>query len=144
MEVIELGDRKIALDPKNLEFDEHSINEFLKKFAGKYNDYNNAFADAQYVCGQIDDMIEKVSAAKAVQFKMEGGSDKLVENRVDSDPEVIALMEKKRICDRKKSLISGYLKSLDRAHDDCSTLAVNVRREIEKIFHPLSRASNPE
>jgi hypothetical protein len=136
VELIELGNRKVTLDPKNFLFDEYTLNEFFRTFAAKYNEFNSCYGDAQFLCAQMDDLYNKTVDEKFYNFKNnDGGSDKFVEARVNADPEVVALLEKKRIIEHKKNAIYGYLRSLDKCHDDAIQLSYNVRKELDKIFH---------
>jgi len=132
---VKIGDTEVVLEEKHLVVDEVSLNEFLKKFASTYNYYNTMWAKAQYLNHCAEDSFD-VKYGERFQFykENEGGSDKLVEAKVKSHPDVINARAKARQAKYAMQLLNSYLRAMDKAHEDALNLGYNIRKEIDKIF----------
>lgn len=132
---VKIGDEEVVLDEKNLEVDESNLNEFLKNFASIYNYFNNKWAKAQYLHYCAEDNLD-VKYGERFQFykENEGGSDKLVEAKVKSHPDVVAARSLARQSKYAMQLLYTYLRSLDKAQENALNLGYNIRKEMDKIF----------
>lgn len=134
MAKINLGSSEVDLDPEIFKFNETNINSFLEKFAALYNYYADKHADAQFLHRKYQDLYEAKYGEKFKFFKDMGASDKMVEARCKSDPEVLEASEKVHAAKHKVDLIYGFLRSMDHAHEDAKQLCYNLRKEMDKLF----------
>ena len=132
--LIKLGNNEINLDQGLLKFDEHTINKFLQNFASNYNTYCEAHSDAQFIHSRFEDTYDALYSGKFRQYREESSSDKVAEMKTKSDTEVQEALENVRVAKRNVNLIYGYLRSMDRAHDDAITTCHNMRKELDKLF----------
>ena len=132
---VKIGDEEVVLEEKHLLVDEVSLNEFLKKFASTYNYYNTMWAKAQYLYYCTEDSAD-VKYGERFQFykENEGGSDKLVEAKVKSHPDVINARAKTRQAKYAMQLLYTYLRAMDKAHENALNLGYNIRKEMDKLF----------
>lgn len=131
---VKLGSEEIFLDPDILTFNEATLNQFLTKYASLYNYFMEKHAEAQYVNSRYQDKYDAVSAEKFTTFKDIGGSDKFCEAKVASDAQVQTALEMVRTSKHTVNLLWGYLRAMDRAHEDAINLGYNIRKELSSIF----------
>jgi len=131
---IKVGAQEVDLDPELLKFSEASINQFLEKFAAHYNYYTEKHADAQFLHRKYEDLYDAKYGEKFKLFKDAGGSDKLCECRCKADPEVLEASESVRIARRNVDLLWGFLRAMDRAHEDAMQMCYNIRKEMDKLW----------
>jgi hypothetical protein len=134
MAIVKLGKEEIDLNPKYLEFTQDTINEFLSQFAARYNYYCEKYADAQYIHSKYEDRYDVTYGHKFKSFKeSDGGSDKLADAATRSDSDVAEAAERVIAARHAKDLIWGYLRSMDRAHEDAMQTCYNMRKEMDKM-----------
>jgi len=131
---ITIDDEDIDLESDLLEVDEASINDKLRRFAKTYSRYNQIYAKAQFLLASAEDELESVEGAKFDIYKSNGGSDKLIDAKVSADEQVIVAKSKVREAKYKSQMVFGFLRSLDKSHEDLINLGYNVRKEMDKIF----------
>lgn len=134
MSSIKLGNKEITLDESLLKFDDHNINKFLQDFASNYNLYSEVHSDAQFIHSKYEDRYDAVYADKFRQHREDSSSDKMAEMKTKSDPDVQEALENVRIAKRNVNLIWGFLRSMDRSHEDAMQFCYNMRKEMDKIF----------
>jgi hypothetical protein len=132
---VNVGHEEVELDPKVMDFTEATLNEYLMKDAGVYSYYHAKMVDAQYLAQKYEDTFESLYSSKFREFKEQGATDKLAEAMAKSDAEVVAAKEKVRISKRTKDHLWGFLKSLDKAHENALNLGYNVRKEMQVLKH---------
>lgn len=133
MTKLKLGEEEIELDPKHLEFNEITLNDFLKKSHAWYAYYTEKCQLAQRIHTFCEDKYEEVFARKFKECKDNGGSDKYCENAARCDPEVVKALERTRISKYNLTMLNGYLRSLDKAMDNAINLGYNIRKELDKL-----------
>lgn len=134
MTKIKLADKEIELNPEFLKFDEHTINAFLQNFAGNYNSYYEFHTDAQYVHSKYEDRYDAIYAEKFKEYREDSSSDKMAEMKTKADADVQEALDKVRLAKRNVNLIWGYLRSMDRSHEDAMQFCYNLRKEMDKLF----------
>ncbi len=132
---IKIGDIEVVLEEKHLLVDEVNLNEFLKRFSSIYNYYSTMWAKSQYLHNLAEDNFD-VKYGERFQFykENEGGSDKLVEAKVKSHPDVIQARAISRQAKYAMQLLHTYLRALDKANTNALNLGYNIRKEMDKIF----------
>lgn len=139
MRKIKIGEEEVSLDSANLEFSEANLNEFLCKLPALYAYYSAKWAEAQhhnYVC---EDVQEAVFAQKFELYKNQGGSDKLADARATADPQVSDARRAARKAKLYMQEIYGYLRALDKAHENALNLGYNIRKEMDKLHPGIKR-----
>lgn len=132
---LKVGAEEIELDPSIMTFTEHTLNEFLMKDAGNYSYYHQKMVDAQYIASKYEDAYDNLYYKKFCEFKETGMAVATAEATAKCDPEVMEAQEKARITKRVKDHLYGFLKSLDKAHENVLNLAYNVRKELKVLEH---------
>lgn len=140
--VIKLAGKEISLDPALLRFDEHTLNDYLQKFAANYNTYYEHHADAQYVHSKYEDKYDAVYADKFRVYREESSSDKMAEMKTKADNDVQESLEMVRVAKRNVNLLWGFLRSMDRSHEDAMQFCYNMRKEMDKIFNSYVKKSD--
>jgi hypothetical protein len=138
MLTVKIAGKDIELNEDLLKFDEHSINEFLQKFAAKYNEYYAYHSDAQFILSKYEDKYDATYAEKFKMYREESSSDKMAEMKTKSDPSVQEALENVRVSKRNVNMLWGYLRSMDRAFDFSKEYSYNLRKEMDKIFKGIS------
>lgn len=127
---VNIGQEEVDLDPKVMEFNENTLNDFLMKDAGIYSYYHQKMVDAQYLVQKYEDLHDATYAKKFQENKESGATDKLAEAMAKCNPEVMEAKDKARVAKRIKDQLYGFLKSLDKAHDNALNLGYNIRKEM--------------
>lgn len=134
-ETFKLGEKEVTLDENLLKFDEATLNDFFKTFASYYNEYQSHYSDAQYYFSALEDKYDSLWAEKFAKHKeTSGGSDKLVEAKVDCDEEIVNSLRQVRSYKNKVNKLHGFLRSMDRAHEQAVQLSFNMRKELDKLY----------
>jgi len=131
---INVGNEEVDLDAGVMNFTEATLNDYLQKDASTYSYYHQKWVDAQYLATKFEDKYEAAYSAKFREFKEQGATDKLAEAMAKSDAEVVELKDKARITKRTKDHLWGFLKSLDKAHENALNLGYNVRKEVGILY----------
>jgi hypothetical protein len=139
MRKIQLGDEEVSLDPANLQFSEANLNEFLCKLPALYAYYSAKWAEAQHLNYCCEDAVEAIFAQKFELYKNQGGSDKLADARASADKEVSDARRAARKTKLFMQEIYGYLRSLDKAHENALNLGYNIRKEMDKLHPGIKR-----
>lgn len=137
MTVIKIGKEEVHLNPDLLKFDEHTVNDFLKVFSANFSRYQMYHADAQYIHSKLEDKYDTLLSEKFCEYKELGGSDKLSEMKAKKDPLVQEALENVRIAKRNVNLLYGYLKTMEKAHEDVITTCHNLRKELSTMFNQV-------
>jgi len=132
---VTIGKEEVDLDPKVMDFTEATLNEYFIKEAAVYSYYHQKMVDAQYFASKYEDAYEAAFAKKFQECKEAGATDKLAEAMAKNDPDVIEAKDKARLSKRTKDQLWGFLKSLDKAHENALNLGYNVRKEMQVLQH---------
>jgi len=134
MTKIKLGKDEIFLDPELLKFDEHKLNLFLQNFASNYKNFHEYHANAQYIHSMYEDKYEALYSEKFKMYRENVSSDKMADVYCKCDNDLKEALEFVRIYKRNVNLVWGYLRAMDRAHDDAIQFSYNLRKELDKLF----------
>ena len=139
--VLKLAGKEITLRSALLNFDEHTINDFLRKEAGNYASYSAYHADAQYVHSKYEDRYDALYAEKFKLYREESSSDKMAEMKTKSDTDIQEAIEMVRLAKHNANIIYGFIRSMDRAHDNAREFCYNLRKELDKIYGSTVKSS---
>ena len=80
--------------------------------------------------------------AKFAKLKEEGGSDKLVEAKVKSDPDVVEARSHCAVARHKVRILQQHLRAWDKNHDNSQSRGHMIRKELDKLHQELLRPNN--
>lgn len=143
MKTIKIGNEEVSLDTSLLKFTESTINKFLELYAEKYDYFLTKHAKAQYIHARSEDRYDALYAERFKTFKEEGGSDKLCESKTICDADVQSALATMRLAKHNVNILWGFLRAMDRAHEDAMQTCYNLRKELDKLY-PYRRNSNNE
>ena len=133
--IVKIGKEEVNLDDAVLKFSPETINDFLATYAALHRYYHDKYADASYIASKYKDSYNNTYNMKLQDYKVSKGcSDKLAEAVAKSDSEVITAQEKMRAAEYVKTLVWGFLRSMDYAHEDAKEMCYNLRKELDKIY----------
>lgn len=137
-----INGRTITLDSTRFVFNEANLNQFIEREAVWYDHFGNVLAVAEEELAEAECVYESTYAGKFAYTKEQGGSDKLVEATVKSDPEVMVL--KKNVVKAKKNvkLLQQHLRSWDKCHDNAQSRGYMLRKEIDKLGGDIYHSKN--
>ena len=143
-----LNGRTVTLDSTRFVFNESNLNKFIEIEAVWYDHFGNILAVAEEELSEAECNYESTYASKFSTIKENGGSDKLVEATVKSDPVVMNL--KRVVVKAKKNvkLLQQHLRSWDKCHDNAQSRGYMLRKEIDKlggeIYNQKNNYSSPD
>jgi len=140
---IKLNQEEIELKSEYLQFDESTLNEYLKKSAGYHGYYGEKFALAQAVYSLYDDKCSELYELKFKEAKETGASDKLANSIASTSDDVKEARSKVRMAKYHMNLLYQYLKSLDRANSNAQNVGYNLRKEMDKLGVSIKGFDSP-
>lgn len=133
LKVINLGGKEVKLDPKNLEFNEHTLSEYMEKEAGWYDYFGAKLADAEYLMQRAELEYDVIYSERFKENKDKGCSDKLAEANAKADPDVEEARLAAHAAKHKVKLLQGHLRAWDRAHENAQSRGHFLRKEMDKL-----------
>jgi hypothetical protein len=131
-ETVQIGQEEVVINPKDLEFNEANLNEYMEKEGALYNYYSQKLADAQAQLQLAKINHDKISAEKFRHYK-QGISDKTAEAHTKSDAEVLVAAKQVVAASRIADKLKGYLRAWDKNHDNAQALGHMIRKEMDKL-----------
>lgn len=131
---VTLNNEQIHLDPKKMEFNEVTLNEYLEREALWYDYYGQKLAEAEYLAQRYELDYEVLFAQKFKEFKEgEGGSDKLTECKVVACSDVENAHKEVIAAKAKVKHLQQHLRAWDKSHDNAQSRGHMLRREMDKL-----------
>jgi hypothetical protein len=128
-----VNNKEIKLDPKNMEFTDGNISEFMQKEYGWVDYFGKQLELAQKarLLAEID--AEEVYSRKYVEAKDNGGTEQYAKAKATADPEVV--MAKKNVVEKKEieGYIKAHLKAWDKNHENVQNRGHSLRKELDKL-----------
>jgi hypothetical protein len=118
-ERIVAGGIEVFIDSKLLDFNESNLNAYLQKEGPQC-------AYLQAKLAEFESMYDKKYNLLFIEYKDEGGTEKYVEARCKSHPDLAELT----LAIKK---LKGHLKAWDMNHSNAQSFGHNIRREMEKL-----------
>lgn len=131
--IITLNGQEIVLDSKKLEFDESNLSQYLEHEAASYDYYGKILADLEYVVRRREIDYETKFAELFVLYKEQGGSDKLVEAKIEAHPDIVELKKSVAVDKRKQRLVQNFIRAYDKSHDNAQSRGHMLRKEMDKL-----------
>ena len=139
MREIFVGQEKVVIDHDILKFGEANLNEFLQKI-GTYNAYfAEKQADSVWILGLYEQKHEEIYSRRFRELKGTGKSvsNELAEAAAKTDTDVIEAHHKMLAARLNKDLLTGFLKSIDKAFQAAMNYGYNRRKEMDKLNHDI-------
>ncbi len=133
VQVVKLADKEVKLDPKNLEFNEHTLSEYMEKEAGWYDYFGSKLADAEYLMQRAELDYDVTYSERFKENKENGCSDKLAEANAKADSDVEEAKKVFLAAKHKVRLLQQHLRAWDRAHENAQSRGHFLRKEMDKL-----------
>jgi hypothetical protein len=125
--------KEIKLDPKNMEFTDGSISDFMQKEYGWIDYFGKQLELAQKarLLAEIEE--EEIFSKKYVEAKDNGGTEQYAKAKANSDTEVV--QAKKNVVEKKEieGFLKAHLKAWDKNHDNVQNRGHSLRKELDKL-----------
>lgn len=128
-----VGSDVVKLDPTNMEFNETNLTTYLQKEGGYYNNFGAHLATAEFILQRREADYDALYGEKFKTYKDEGGSDKFVEARTDSDTDIVEAKAKIVNARYKVRLLQQHLRAWDKNHENAQSLGHYLRKEMDKL-----------
>lgn len=119
MNKINVNGKEVVLDLDALAFDEVNLSEWLNKAGASYAYYSSMLAIAE-------NEYEVKFNAKFIEYKDQGGTDKLAESRAKVDEDVAQAR-------LNYKLLQQYVRAWDKAHSAAQSRSYYLRQEMNKL-----------
>lgn len=128
-----VNNKEIKLDPRNMEFTDGNISEFMQNEYSWVDYFGKQLELAQKarLLAEID--AEEVYSRKYVEAKDNGGTEQYAKAKATSNPEVV--MAKKNVVEKKEieGYIKAHLKAWDKNHENVQNRGHSLRKELDKL-----------
>lgn len=131
--IVIINNKEIKLDPKNMEFADNNINEYMQMEYGWIDYFGKQLELAQKARLMAEIEAEEVFSKKYVEAKDSGGTEQYAKAKANSDPEVVAA--KKNVVEKKEieGFIKAHLRAWDKNHDNVQNRGHSLRKELDKL-----------
>jgi hypothetical protein len=130
---IKLGEKTVLLDPKNLEFSEHSLSDYMEHESGWVDYYGAMLSDAEYLQARAELAYDVLYSERFKEHKENGCSDKLAECSAKADHDVEEAKKVFLAAKHKVRLLQQHLRAWDRAHENAQSRGHFLRKEMDKL-----------
>lgn len=124
---------EVEINPENLRFDENTLNVYIQRESGFYDNYGASLALAERHLQNKEVAHEKLYCERFVEAKELGSSDKLAEAKAKADVDVNllreAIVEARYVVNRLKN----HLKAWDKSHDNAQSMGHMLRKQMDKL-----------
>lgn len=123
----------VEIDPLHLSFSESTLNDYIQKESGYYDNFGAYLALAEHNLQEKELQHEKLFADRFVEAKENGASDKLAEAKAKADNDVVAckelIIDARYVVNRLKQ----HLRAWDKNHDNAQSLGHMLRKTMDKL-----------
>lgn len=141
-QIVNIGQEVVVIDPSKLVFNEASLSNFVETEAVWYDYFGRKLADAELLLQSSEMQYESAYASKFIQFKEDGGSDKLVESLVKADADMNKLRENIISAKYKVKTLQQHLRAWDKSHENSQSLGFRLNKEMDKLNNSIYKKSN--
>lgn len=137
---ININGEEVDLNEANLKFDETTLSNYLQSEGSFYNHFGGKLAIAEFLQQKAELEVETLEGTKFRDYKeTDGGSDKLTDAKVASDPDVVIAKEKALQAKLVSKLVLQHLKAWDKNHENAQSLGHTLRKEMDKLNSEIFR-----
>jgi len=130
---VTVNGKEIKLDPKNMEFADNNINEYMQKEYGWIDYFGKQLELAQKARMIAEIEAEEVYSKKYVEAKDNGGTEQYAKAKANADEEVVRA--KKNVVEKKEieGFLKAHLRAWDKNHDNVQNRGHSLRKELDKL-----------
>lgn len=132
-ETLTFAGHTVEIDPEFLRFDETTLNQYIQKEAGYYDNFGAYLSLAEKNLQNKEVLHEKLASERFVEAKEAGGSDKLAEAKAKADPDVVVLKEEMVEARYVVNRLKQHLRAWDKNHDNAQSLGHMQRKIMDKL-----------
>lgn len=131
--IIVVNEKEIKLDPKNMEFADDNINEYMQKEYGWIDYFGKQLEIAQKARLIAEIEAEEIFSKKYVEAKDSGGTEQYAKAKANADPEVV--LAKKNVVEKRETegFLKAHLRAWDKNHDNVQNRGHSLRKELDKL-----------
>lgn len=130
---VKVNDQDIKLDPKNMHFNDNTLNDYMEKEYGWIDYFGKQleFAQKERLIAEVD--AEAIFSKKYIEAKDEGGTEQYAKAKANADDEVVAA--KKKVIEKKEieGFLKAHLRAWDKNHDNAQNRGHSLRKELDKL-----------
>ena len=130
---VKVGGKEIKLDPKNMEFSDNNISEFMQREYGWIDYFGKQLelAQKERLIAEIE--AEEIYSKKYVEAKDNGGTEQYAKAKATADPEVVTA--KKLVVEKKEAegFLKAHLRAWDKNHENVQNRGHSLRKELDKL-----------
>lgn len=142
MEEVTVYGHEVKMDSQQLLIDDIDVTEILRTSAATYAGYAARHAEAIMEKKLAEEEARALEAAKFVEFREAGGTEKTSEMKARSCQEVVEARRRTVEAECNANKIGGWLQSLRERHDNCLNLGYNIRSEMKMIGQDTIRGED--
>jgi len=139
---VAVNGKEINLDPKNMEFCDNTLNEYMEKEYGWIDYFGKQleYAQKERLDAEID--AEAIFSEKYIEAKDNGGTEQYAKAKANADSDVIAAKKKVVELNEAVGQIKAHLKAWDRNHDNAQNRGYTLRKEMDKLNKDVYKLSD--
>lgn len=139
---VNVNGKEIILDPKNMEFSDNTLNDYMEKEYGWIDYFGKQleYAQKERLNAEID--AEAIFSEKYIEAKDNGGTEQYAKAKANADSDVIAAKKKVVELNEIVGQIKAHLKAWDRNHDNAQNRGYTLRKEIDKLNKDVYKMSD--
>ena len=128
-----VNNKEIKLDPKNMEFTDNNISEYMQKEYGWIDYFGKQLELAQKERLIAEIVAEELYSKKYVEAKDSGGTEQYAKAKANADPDVV--QAKKDVVEKKEveGFLKAHLRAWDKNHDNVQNRGHSLRKELDKL-----------
>ena len=85
----------------------------------------------------LEDKYNSLYSQKFCEYRELTSSDKTAEMKTKIDNDVMEALEKVRVAKRHLNTLYGFLKAMEKSHEDVITTCHNLRKEMSTMFNQV-------
>lgn len=133
IETLKIAGQDVVIDPKQLEFNETTLSNYIQTEGGYYDNFGAFLALAEKVQQFREMEYDAIYNERLVEAKEQGATDKISEAKAKANEDV--LEAKKLVIDSRYNVrrLQQHLRAWDKNHDNAQSMGHMIRKEIDKL-----------
>lgn len=137
-----VNNKEIILNPKNMEFSDITLNDYMEKEYGWIDYFGKQleYAQKEKLLAEID--AEAIFSEKYILAKDSGGTEQYAKAKANADEDVVKA--KKRVVELNEIVgqLKAHLRAWDKNHDNAQNRGYSLRKEIDKLNKDIYKFSD--
>lgn len=140
---LKVGDQEVVLDPTLLDFNEATLPQWQDKCGVWYAYFSEQLSNAEFLLSNAENNYD-TKYYDAFKIHKAGNSDKLAEANARTDPDVLEAQAKVTAAKLIVSSLKGFLRALDKAHENAQSRNYMLRKEMDKLHTKIPGSVDPD